>query len=219
MLELVTGKRLRRADLCADAIGLDLETIDPRAWLTPRRARVKTFGNLQVPFVEHHKTEKRTGFQIGQGALVARVYDKRVELALRPEEKRSIEEARWKGAGWNGQADVVRIEFQMRGEALDEIDDGRLRDPEVLLARLNPIGPTALEAGSSWSSADIQSPAPLSVDEGWKVIQAPALARTPEKSPSESHVAASDVHASPGNDLQLSRGQAYARPASHRPRP
>ena len=172
MLELVTGERLRRADLCADAIGLDLETIDPRAWLTPRRARVKTFGNLQVPFVEHHKTEKRTGFQIGQGALVARVYDKRVELALRPEEKRSIEEARWKGAGWNGQADVVRIEFQMRGEALDEIDDGRLRDPEVLLARLNPIWAYCTR---SWLKLVERGKSNrlhrCPVDEGWKVIQ------------------------------------------------
>jgi hypothetical protein len=73
---------------------------------------------------------------IGRGDFVARIYDKREELrAKRDDEKRAIEEARWRAAGWNGVDDVTRVEFQIRGDTLTEIDGGRLRDPEEFVSR------------------------------------------------------------------------------------
>jgi hypothetical protein len=64
-----------------------------------------------------------TGFAFGSRTTVsARIYDKRHELrAGAVEEKRLAEEAEWKRNGWDGEACVTRVEFEFRGEALDEL--------------------------------------------------------------------------------------------------
>jgi hypothetical protein len=67
-----------------------------------------------------------TGVSVGRGGdLMARIYDKRVELE-RDEPRRVVEEARWKHDGWDGETRVSRVEFQIRGSVLDELG---IRDP------------------------------------------------------------------------------------------
>jgi hypothetical protein len=111
-----------------------LAAIDAKAWLTPRRARVDDIATL----TEYSHAGIRTGFAIGKSDIRLRVYDKTAELRLGRNEgnKRDEEHARWGAAGWDGRDDVVRVEYQLRGEVLKELD---IREPERLLERLDPI--------------------------------------------------------------------------------
>ena len=126
--------RARRIDLSADFVGFDLASIDPGAWVTPRRVKVKDMGSLAT--FSHEG--RRTGFMLGKSAVALRVYDKTEEIQL-PEnagDKRDEEHARWTAAGWDGSETVVRVEFQVRGDALDQFE---LRDPSKLLASLDAL--------------------------------------------------------------------------------
>lgn len=76
------------------------------------------------------ETRKVTGITIGRGAMLARLYDKRLELGYAVPEKRQAEEERWSAGGWDGEDRVTRVEFQIRGVALTELG---LRDPRACL--------------------------------------------------------------------------------------
>jgi hypothetical protein len=74
-----------------------------------------------------------TGLSVGRGgAMMMRIYDKREELSLsddRTRERREVEEHIWRSHGWDGQAPVCRVEFQVRGEALRDLG---MRDPDCM---------------------------------------------------------------------------------------
>lgn len=75
-----------------------------------------------------------TGFVIGRGHFLCRIYDKRAELARAAEhasgaERRELEEDRWRRREWDGISPVTRVEFQLRGEALTELG---IRDPDAV---------------------------------------------------------------------------------------
>jgi hypothetical protein len=68
---------------------------------------------------------------------MARVYAKDVELRLPGrEEKRPIEYRIWKANGHDGVEPVTRVEFQCRGEFLDEVG---LRNPRELETKLDAV--------------------------------------------------------------------------------
>jgi|HubBroStandDraft_2_1064218.scaffolds.fasta_scaffold00590_10 hypothetical protein len=63
-----------------------------------------------------------TGFTFGgRSSLSCRIYDKRLELRAKGWEKQEAERCEWKRNGWNGVDDVARVEFEFRGQALDEL--------------------------------------------------------------------------------------------------
>ena len=131
-LHVVQGERLRRADLCADVADMPLDQIHERAWVLPRRTKLTKHATL----ADHSRSDKRTGFTIGKGHFVVRIYDTREELSVtRDEEKRGIEEARWSESNWRAHQPVTRVEVQLQGDALKEIDAGALENPETFLAR------------------------------------------------------------------------------------
>lgn len=84
------------------------------------------------------------------GAIMARIYDKVCELNQPGRfAKRQVEVAIWQAAGWTGRLvetasggfrvegpPVVRVEFQVRGEALEEMG---LRDPLKLASSLDSL--------------------------------------------------------------------------------
>jgi len=125
--------RLRRIDLAADVAGWELRAKDRRAFV--RRSRVRTsiyapgahdlrapVGNEARASATAHETRQITGFTVGRGDVVARIYDKREELQLdASKHKAPAEEARWTAGGWDGQEKITRVEFQLRGEALKEL--------------------------------------------------------------------------------------------------
>lgn len=138
----VRARRIRRVDLCADFAGFDLTGELAERWMIPRRGRLGDFraeiDDLDdLGFLPERRTFRDaighvTGFTFCAGGVCsARVYDKTAELQLSGrEEKRAIERARWSCHGWDVDAadpeQVTRVEYQLRGEALDDLD---LRDP------------------------------------------------------------------------------------------
>lgn len=146
LLEVVE-ERVRRVDVCADFAGFALESIDEGAILV-RKGRARKAKYTQL--ASYSKANRRTGFEIGHGDVVARIYDKTEELKGQDDAKREEEHARWKAAGWDGEAPVTRVEFQLRGGVLAELKerdtgDGELRerrtlrDPAALFASLDDV--------------------------------------------------------------------------------
>lgn len=132
----VIDGRLRRIDLAADVAGWQLRAKDRRAFVRRSRVRTSIFAhaphghNLRaaVTAPEHrasataYETRQITGFSVGRGDVVARVYDKREELQLdASKHKAPAEEERWTAGGWDGKDKITRVEFQLRGEALKEL--------------------------------------------------------------------------------------------------
>ncbi|MDF3067092.1 MAG: hypothetical protein K0R38_2693 [Polyangiaceae bacterium] len=143
----ILAMRLRRFDLAADFVGFPLRDDDSKCVVTRARG-VTTFlaeskdvdevsGVVCKPNTrEHRATGRVTGLTAGAGsALMARLYVKSEEVMLAGrEEKRAIEHALWRREGWDGKESVTRVEFQCRGELLDEL---RLRDIALLPDRLD----------------------------------------------------------------------------------
>jgi hypothetical protein len=129
-----TEERTRRVDLCADFARFPLHTINPRAWVARQRTGVVDIGTLRA----HLRAGRRTGFVVGKRDISLRVYDKTEELrqVSTDAEKREAEHARWREQGWDGQGPVTRVEFQIRGAALDELD---LRTPEGCIRRRDNV--------------------------------------------------------------------------------
>jgi hypothetical protein len=133
LLAAIKDERVRRVDLCADLVGFNLRSVDASAWVAPQRCVVDA-----ISMHEFSRGAVRTGFAIGKSDIRLRVYDKTEELRLARNDgdKRDEEHARWRAAGWDGAADVTRVEFQVRGDALKELG---LREPRVLLDRLDAV--------------------------------------------------------------------------------
>lgn len=149
-LGTVHEERLRRLDMCADVAGWEIKEDDLQRLVKRPRASVRSDsddtaigpnGRARRPSklgelagTTGHETgfaakRKITGITIGRGAMLARVYNKRIELAY-SEERRYLEEDRWHENGWDGVEPVTRIEFQIRGTAIAELG---LRDPRACL--------------------------------------------------------------------------------------
>jgi hypothetical protein len=195
LLASVEGERVRRLDLCADVVGFALGDIHAKQWITPRRSSAAC---------AHFKGSTYTGWTIGKGNIVCRIYDKTEELrASSPavQDRRAAEHARWSAAGWNGTDAVTRVEFQIRGAALKELERGALRDPETALATLDPVW---RYCARSWLRLAVVGSAPRRdrwrTDPRWKTIQAVAFnvnddgeiaTRTRHRSPARARFAVS----------------------------
>ncbi len=140
MLHLVEEERVVRIDLCADVTGFDLDTIDLRQWVTTGRAKAKQLDAAPDSLAQFRDGGTRTAFYVGRSMIMLRCYDKTNELHTDVTgEKRSFEHATWRAAGWDGTARVTRIEFQVRGKVMKELDDGLLRNAYTFVARLDAL--------------------------------------------------------------------------------
>jgi len=103
--EVKNTPTISRLDLCFDFVpAFDIEAIHFKQW--------KTRATKTNPFYEH---KKLTGWQIGSGHIMARLYNKSTEIR---KSKKDYLKPLWKEKGWNGESDVWRMEFQMRREFL-----------------------------------------------------------------------------------------------------
>jgi len=134
LLSEVKGERLRRLDLCADLTGFDLRTVESKAFVCHRRTQLAAISTIK----EYMRAGKRTGFVAGRGDALVRIYDKTEHLALGLDDTKAEDErSDWSLAGWNGRDDVTRVEFQLRGQVLEQLE---IRDnPETALERLDAV--------------------------------------------------------------------------------
>lgn len=141
--------RMRRIDFAADVNGWALRDKDRRAFVRRSRVRTSIYSpapdgyDLRAPATDKsvrasataHETRQITGFTVGRGDVVARIYDKREELNLdASKHKAPAEEERWKKGGWDGESGITRVEFQIRGEALKELGARTILDDAGTLA-------------------------------------------------------------------------------------
>jgi hypothetical protein len=161
------GERARRLDMCADFDGFELEGVKREAWIAGR-ARIAEHAYAAT----FARGPQLTGFTIGKGeSLLVRVYDKTEELRLDANAgaKRQEQQARWEAAGWLGDP-VVRVEAQLRGDLLDQLD---MRDPEVLFENLPGVWTYVME---KWCRLSVPGTATRRerwrLDARWRSVQA-----------------------------------------------
>jgi hypothetical protein len=108
---VVNDNKVSRCDLCMD-VQMPFPKIDPK-----RELIAKAKGKVQ--YIEVYANGYRgTGYKIGKGALVARIYDKSLEIkASQKEWFKDI----WRFNGWDEKTPVIRVEFQARREFLKEM--------------------------------------------------------------------------------------------------
>lgn len=74
--------------------------------------------NKVAYYEEYASCKRNTGYKIGLGALIARIYDKSLEINVTQKEWfKNI----WLDNGWNGESTIVRVEFQARRNFLKKI--------------------------------------------------------------------------------------------------
>ena len=105
----ISPPNVSRIDLFVDfASNEDMESWTRSAWVT------KASGLSQ--FVEH---QTFTGWSIGAGGVVmARLYNKRIEIQ---KSNKLYLEPLWREAGWDGESNVWRLEFQLKSELLKQL--------------------------------------------------------------------------------------------------
>ena len=111
--------KVSRADLCSD-FAIPLPEIDLGIELVSRGRKRGKHGEVDMSEVANWQTgRKGTGYQVGKGDLMARIYDKREELL---HTNKLWFEGLWRQNGWDGDAPVTRFEFQFRRKALKEFN-------------------------------------------------------------------------------------------------
>jgi hypothetical protein len=133
LLVAILDERVRRLDLAADVVNFDLRGIDPRAFAIHHRTGCTDIATLK----QYWKRGMRTGFVLGKGDALVRLYDKTEHLRLGLDDVKADDERDiWRFGGWNGTDDVTRVEFQFRGNLLKELD---LRNPDACIEKLDSV--------------------------------------------------------------------------------
>ena len=149
LLDQVDETICSRVDIYADFQGWVPVSEDYHRFVT--RSRRNT-SHIAV----HHDGRRFTGFTFGRDAMVARLYDKSLEIAHSG--KRWMHEV-W-GAGFDTSAPVWRLEFQLRREVLAECS---LTSPEDVLA----LRPNLWAYAMQWLS--LREPTPGATRTRWPV--------------------------------------------------
>jgi len=126
---VISGNKISRVDLCLD-VAMPFPVIDIKNEAVSR-ARKKRRINEHVKIEHHVECRRDTGYRFGSGDLVARIYDKTIEIKV--SQKEWMEEV-WKKEGWNGENPVVRYEFQCRRNLLKEMSVNSMEELKERLA-------------------------------------------------------------------------------------
>lgn len=182
--------RVRRFDLAADVADWQIGREDADRVVHHPRAQQTEFG-IQT----YRNSGGVTGITVCPGgAIMARCYDKPVELAKDVSEegcaRREAEELRWMDRGWRGEP-VTRVEFQVRGLALNELgvrDPERAIDPETgaVIGRLEHAIDGIWARCIRWVrlvNHDKKRRARCSVHAHWKPLEGVTFFRSPTAAP------------------------------------
>lgn len=114
--ELEGAAMVSRIDLFVDFVSsVDMESWDRRAWVTRGRK-----------IWAHAEGDDFTGWSIGLGGIIsARLYNKSLEIETSGKEY--LKEL-WRQVGWDGEATVWRLEFELKREVLTQHGLSTLHD-------------------------------------------------------------------------------------------
>jgi len=161
----VEDERLARVDLAADVVGLPVARIGRRAWLSRGACKVSQYGGETVE-----------GWTVGKrGDLYLRVYDKTLELdEPRNVDKREEEHERLRALGWDGEAPVTRVEYELTSDVLSELN---VRHPDQFLERIDAVWKYATRARRLVSLRTASRPSRCRTDPRWRVVQLATFGR------------------------------------------
>ena len=126
---VISGTKISRVDVCLD-VAMPFPVIDIQHEIVSR-ARKKRRINESVKMEHHVDCRRDTGYRFGSGDLVARIYDKTIEIKV--SQKEWMKEV-WKANGWDSETAVVRYEFQCRRNLLKEMSVNSLEELKERLA-------------------------------------------------------------------------------------
>jgi len=130
---------ISRIDICADFVSdHKICLLDTPGWVT-RAAHIDP----------HIVSGQFTGWNIGRGAVTARLYDKTEEIKA---SGKSYMLSIWRENGWDGLSPVYRAEFQFRGEALKQFNCATY--PDVL----EHLGGLWRYASQDWCRLTVPNP-------------------------------------------------------------
>lgn len=111
---VIRNDKVSRCDLCVD-IQMKMPKIDlTREAVTRAKGKVGYY----EPCQQYVSGRKETGYRMGSGGLIARIYDKSAEIAGSHKE---WFQPIWSANGWNGKSKVTRVEFQARRDFLKKM--------------------------------------------------------------------------------------------------
>lgn len=172
------GERCRRFDLATDWVNWSLDESDDARFVTRPRARRCRFRPTREEASElpasraYHVARVVTGLAVAYGApCMGRIYDKSAELEHAGRDgKREFEHLAWKSGGWDGTQTVVRVEFQLRGDVLEEM--GYRDDVERLLAEVDGVWKYLTEKWLTMREPDSASRlCRAALDARWEAVQ------------------------------------------------
>ena len=113
---VIKDTKVSRCDLCID-LAMPFPIIDLKSEVVTRARRKVEYSEFIK--TEHYVSGKHdTGYRIGSGAILARIYDKTEEIVTSQKEWfRDI----WLIKGWDVETSVIRCEFQLRRKFLKEM--------------------------------------------------------------------------------------------------
>jgi hypothetical protein len=116
----VVDSKASRCDLTTD-INAELPIFDNNYTGLITRAKKKTDFRID----KHHSGRKNTGYSIGKGSLMCRIYPKDYEAKISQKE---YFYTLWEANGWDGKSPVTRFEFQCRRKYLKEWSVNSIED-------------------------------------------------------------------------------------------
>ena len=129
---VVKDLKISRVDICID-VAMPMPVIDTAKEIVARTKERAEYLDDSIAVVTHYGGPRVTDYTIGKGNLMARIYNKSVEVSVHHKEWfRDI----WHENGWDGKEDVVRFEFQIRRQILKEMSVDSVEDLKQRLADL-----------------------------------------------------------------------------------
>ena len=122
---IITTEKVSRCDIAVD-VKMSLPDIDLSCDLVGR-ARKKEI----ISIGKHYSGLHPTGYSIGSGPIMARIYDKTAEVKVKHKEWFYN---LWEVSGWHHGDSVTRFEFQLRREVLKEFSVDSFSDLNERLA-------------------------------------------------------------------------------------
>ncbi len=126
---VIIEDKVSRADICVD-LGMSIPELNMAQIVSYARGRSKEGG---IHYGEHYQGRVISGYSIGKGDMMCRIYDKTREILKSG--KQWFQDI-WRQNGWIAGMSVTRVECQYRRNVLRELQTNSLKDLELQLGDL-----------------------------------------------------------------------------------
>jgi hypothetical protein len=154
---LVSAVKTSRVDLCVDIL------LPEDIWNDGLRSYIVTRAGYIGP---HFFNEKLTGLTIGRGSLTARLYDKPLEIRQKSKKEWMFDV--WGFEGVPEGMNIIRVEYQLRRQALKELS---LNTDTALFANLDELWAYCTEEWLKFQDNPGKHHTQRKTLDWWKIVQ------------------------------------------------